>query len=107
MSGFPSAPGAHERESKAIHRPSGDQRGVPVTYGPQECSSRGLEPSLSQTQMALFPERPEVKAILLPSGEKSGPWSPKVEAISSVCDLALPAASSSMRQILMSSSVCV
>src|SRR6202795_710855 len=69
-------PGA--RESKAIWRPSGDQRGVPVTV--LKCVSwRRLVPSLWHTQTSDAPLRVDSKAIMLPSGENWGPLSMVVE----------------------------
>src|SRR3974377_882068 len=73
MSAFPG-----ERESKAICRPSGDQRGVPVTV--LRCVSwRRLVPSLRHTQTSDAPLRVDSKAIMLPSGENWGPLSMVVE----------------------------
>src|SRR6516162_2234598 len=70
-------PGA--RESKAIRRPSGDQRGVPVTV--LKCVNwRRLVPSLRHIQTSDAPLRVDSKAIILPSGENCGPLSMVVEA---------------------------
>src|SRR2546428_5436193 len=73
-------------ESKAMLSPSGDQRGVPENAS-SEVNCTGFEPSLSHTQISLFPsrlERPDVKAIFLPSGENAGSWSARVEVINGV-----------------------
>src|SRR5712691_9713590 len=77
MSAFPSI-----HESKAIWRPSGDQRGVPVSGPPILVSWRELEPSLSHTKISKLPERREAKTMRLPSGEYWGPLSSWVEEIS-------------------------
>src|SRR5262249_40576067 len=69
-------PGA--RESKAICRPSGDQRGVPVTEL-KWVSCLGSLPSLLHTQISKLPLRVDSKTILLPSGENCGPLSIVVE----------------------------
>lgn len=68
MSAFP-PPG---RESKAMYRPSGDQRAVPSCVLPRFVSWTALEPSLSHTQISELPERVDVNTILVPSGEYSG-----------------------------------
>src|SRR6516164_4088851 len=60
------------RESKAIHLPSADQRGVPVTLIPNDDNWMGLEPSASHTQISWKPVRSDSKAILDPSGEMLG-----------------------------------
>src|SRR5215469_2282795 len=60
------------RESKAIHLPSGDQRGVPVACLPNDDNWIGLEPSASHTQTSLEPVRSDWKAIFDPSGEMLG-----------------------------------
>src|SRR5713101_3495594 len=70
-------------ESNTMRSPSGDQRGVPENAS-SEVNCTVFEPSLSHTQISLFPsrlERPDEKAILLPSGEKSGSCSVRVEVI--------------------------
>ena len=64
--------------SNAIWLPSGDQLGLPA-LAPSEVSCIGWEPSLWQTQISLAPERAELKAIRLPSGEKAGELSCRVE----------------------------
>src|SRR6516162_8562645 len=60
------------RESKTICRPSGDQRGVPVSTSPKFVSCRVLLPSLSHTHISLVPERLDMNTTLLPSGEITG-----------------------------------
>src|SRR5580765_7163328 len=65
------------RESKTICLPSGDQRGVPAP--PDEVSCCALEPSLSHTHISPVPERFDMKMILPPSGEISGPYCSRVE----------------------------
>src|SRR5215471_13475057 len=72
------------RESKAIHLPSGDQRGVPVTPIPNDDNWMGLEPSASQTQTSLGPVRLDSKAIFDPSGEMLGEICWRDETISLV-----------------------
>src|SRR5947209_8309087 len=69
--------------SNVIHRLSGDQRGLPTMF-PSEVNSTGLRPSRSQTQIALLPERSELKTIFLPSGENCGSSSDWVDAINRV-----------------------
>src|SRR2546430_13001702 len=103
MSAFPST-----HESKAISRPSGDQRGVPVRGPPMLVNCLTLVPSLSQTDISKLPERREAKTILLPSGEYCGPLSSCVEEISfsgdSSCALKLR---KPIRQIFPSVKDCV
>src|SRR3974377_622748 len=60
------------RGSKAIHLPSGDQRGVPVTCIPNDDNWMGLEPSASHTQTSVEPVRSDEKGIFDPSGEMLG-----------------------------------
>src|SRR5215469_2758328 len=60
------------RESNAIHLPSGDQRGDPVTLIPNDDNWMGLEPSASQIQISLEPVRSDSKAIFDRSGEMLG-----------------------------------
>src|SRR5215831_3952538 len=95
-------------ESNAIFPPSGDQRGV-VTSGPaKKVNCAAFEPSLSQTQISGCPERCDMKAIFLPSGENCGPESVLVEEMKGVAvwrgrffrvpTLALPGAA--IRQML-------
>src|SRR3974390_1750302 len=60
------------RESKATHLPSGDQRGVPVTFIPNDDNWMGLEPSASHTQTSLGPVLLDSNAIFDPSGEMLG-----------------------------------
>src|SRR5947207_981537 len=61
------------RESKAMSLPSGDQRGVPVFLMPNELSCTALEPSVSETQISVLPDRLDEKVICFPSGETFGP----------------------------------
>ena len=56
---------------KTIVRPSGDHFGGFITF-PEVVSCTALDPSLLQIQISLAPERVEVKAIFLPSGEYAG-----------------------------------
>src|SRR4030095_1579273 len=77
MSAFPSI-----QESNAICRPSGDQRGVPVRGPPMFVKGRGLDPSLSHTQISNVPERREANTILFPSEEYCGPLSSCVDEMS-------------------------
>src|SRR5687768_3614387 len=72
------------RESSATRRPSGDQRGDPVTGPPNEVTWRGFEPSASLIQTSQDPERVEQKASRRPSGEKAGSHSSRVEETSGV-----------------------
>src|ERR1700751_2797518 len=72
---------ASGRVSKAIQRPSGDQRGVPVSGPPMEVSCTRLDPSASARQISKFPERVDWKTIRLPSGEYCGPSSTMSEKI--------------------------
>src|SRR3974390_1066420 len=58
-------------ESKAIHLPSGDQRGVPGRL-PKNDNCTGLEPSASHTQTSFGPVLSDSKAIFDPSGEMLG-----------------------------------
>src|SRR5215469_5628982 len=60
------------RESKATHLPSGDQRGVPVTFIPNDDNWMGLEPSASHTHTSLGPVLSDWKAIFDPLGEMLG-----------------------------------
>ena len=55
-------------ESKTRPWPSGDQRGSRDTLA-NEVNCSAFKPSLSHTQISRVPERPEVNAIFLPSGE--------------------------------------
>src|SRR5438128_5861932 len=73
-------------DSKWIQRPSVDQRGI-VVYGailvpPVEVHCRAFDPSLSDSQISYRPERFEVNAIRLPSGENAGVSSTRVDEIS-------------------------
>src|SRR5579884_1340054 len=60
------------RESKAIHRPSGDHRGAPVSGPSNHVSRRAPRPSLSATQISLWPLRVLRNATRRPSGENCG-----------------------------------
>src|SRR5438270_3155515 len=75
--------------SNAIHRLSGDQRGLPTVLTLKEINSTGLRPSRSQTQIAGAPDRDELKTIFLPSGENCGSSSIWVDAINRVAALFL------------------
>src|SRR5262249_29357359 len=68
-------------ESKATQRPSGDQRGRPVSGPPKCVSCRRLRPSLSAIQISSDPVRLLRNAIEVPSGDISGLVFRKVEAI--------------------------
>ena len=57
--------------SNATERLSGDQRGVPAP--PTALSWNPLLPSLLLTQISIVPERSDMYASLLPSGENCGP----------------------------------
>src|ERR1051325_6402462 len=103
MSAFPSI-----HESKAICRPSGDQRGVPVSGPPILVKARGLDPSLSHIQISKVPERRDAKTILFPSGEYRGPLSSSVEEISFSGALSCPFGTcKGTRQMLPSIIDCV
>src|SRR2546427_361318 len=67
--------------SKAIHRLSGDHRGLPGGVSLLEVSCTRLRPSRSQTQSSMLPERAELNAIRSPLGENWGSKSSCVEAI--------------------------
>src|SRR5712692_290700 len=67
-------------ESKAMLRPSGDHRGVPVV-APKRVSCTAFVPSRSQIQTSLLPDRSDSKAILRPSGESCGPSSLREDEI--------------------------
>src|SRR3712207_35767 len=71
-------------ESKAICRPSGDQRGMPTCGPPKEVSWTGSEPSASQVQISRGPVREDEKATFFPSGEYWGLLSVRVEEINFV-----------------------
>src|SRR4026207_1292671 len=90
------------RESKTICRPSGDQRGVPLTVPSKKVNCTAWEPSLSHIPISSLPERSETKTIRLPSGEICGLWSCRVEEINRVGDLWRPSLASARRQILES-----
>src|SRR5262249_54558168 len=93
------------RESKAMRRPSGDQRGVPVVRS-KEVSWTRFAPSLSHIQISKFPDRVDSKTILLPSGEYCGPWSKFVEAINLIGGLLRPFdCCSSILQMLVSNAL--
>src|SRR5215472_4057703 len=92
------------RESNAIHLPSGDQRGVPVTPFPNDDNWMALEPSASHTQISLAPVLVDSKAIFDPSGEMLGEVCSRDETMSL---LALGGdACKSSRQILMFVTPC-
>ena len=95
-------------ESKAICRPSGDQRGVPVVGPPMFVNRIGFRPSRSETQISAVPERLEPNTIRSPSGEYCGLESLAVEAINRVgagCCPAVPGTST--RQIFGSNDVWI
>src|SRR5215207_9004403 len=56
-------------DSKTIHSPSGDHRGVAVVRALVNVSLRGFPPSRSESQMSDAPVLVEWKAIWRPSGE--------------------------------------
>jgi len=63
-----------------------------MTLGPRKnVIWTGFEPSLSHTQISQFPERFDVNAILLPSGENSGAESSRVEEMKGVSPFSDPA----------------
>ena len=69
-----------------IHRPSGDQLGCPTIGPPKFVMRTAFEPSAFETHTSREPERDEMKAIFLPSGEYFGVWSTRVEEMkSSAC----------------------
>src|SRR5205085_4347382 len=91
------------RESKAICRPSGDQRGEPAWLPPKLVSCTGLRPSPSHTQISRLPLRSETKVMWFPSGENCGLDSSRVEATSWLGSLAGAVESGpGARQILVS-----
>jgi|SRR6516162_5379274 hypothetical protein len=65
-------PSPPKRESKAIHLPSGDQRGVPVTFIPNDDNWMELEPSASHTHTSVEPVLSDWNAIFDPSGDMLG-----------------------------------
>jgi len=86
-----------------MRSPSGHQRGLPVIGARIEVNCTASEPSLAETQTSWLPERVDIKAILLPSGEYWGFSSVRVEAITGIGEPALPfGPCSSSRQILLS-----
>src|SRR5437868_15098064 len=78
--------------SNAIHRLSGDQRGISTMLPTKEVNSTGLRPSRSHAQIARLPDRSELKTIFLPSGENCGSASGWVDAINRVGALFLSGA---------------
>src|SRR5687768_16460346 len=68
-------------ERKEMKQPSGHQRGWPVNLPRSEVSCLRRDPSRSPSHISGKPERADVNAMLLPSGEKSGSESSRVEAI--------------------------
>src|ERR1700730_1100298 len=85
--------------SNTIERLSGDHRGVPALPIAVNCNA--LLPSRSLTQISIVPERSDIYASFLPSGEicGPGPWSVSlVEGIRMCCSL--PATDKSICQIL-------
>src|SRR5688572_9257612 len=71
------------RELNRIARPSGAHRELDVFGPPIEVIWVAPEPSAFAVQISSVPERVEVNVTLVPSAEKSGLWSWKVEAIAS------------------------
>src|SRR5438105_1978959 len=69
-------------ESKTMRLPSGDHRGLPVTGALKLVNWRGKDPSSSETHTSVGPDRLEINAILLPSGEYWGAYSSRVDAAS-------------------------
>ena len=72
--------------------PSGDQRGEPVPDPPSDVSCTGFEPSSFTIHSSKFPDRSEVKAMRLPSGEYSPSPSTRDEAINFSGPLRVPVA---------------
>src|SRR5262249_35799500 len=90
-------------ESNTIRAPSGDQRGHPAMAAPSDVNCTAPDPSLLHTQTSSPPERCEMNAIFLPSGEYCGLRSLRVEAISATASPALPLGpESSTRQMFWS-----
>jgi hypothetical protein len=61
---------------------SGDHRGLPVTGPLKDVSGTQFAPVRSHVQISKLPERFDSKAILLPSGEKRGAVSSRVDEMS-------------------------
>ena len=83
-------------------RPSGDQRELEVFAPPNEVIWVASEPSAFATQISSVPDRVEVNVILVPSAEKSGLWSSKVEAIRMSGASAVGEGGSGKRQMFVS-----
>src|SRR5712692_11873434 len=60
-------------------RPSGDHLGTELCSPTDDVNWMGLEPSPSHTQISYLPDRVDLKAIRVPSGEYSGSSSVCVE----------------------------
>src|SRR5262245_25523230 len=63
-----------EGASKAMCRPSGDHRGVPALS--VKLMRLGSDPSALLSHTCQLPERLDIKAMRLPSGENCGPALP-------------------------------
>src|ERR1700758_614123 len=89
------------RESKTIHLPSGDQRGVPAhPLFAKVVSFCGPLPSALLFQISVLPVRSDRNRIWRPSGESCVESSAPPEATSFVSESTLPAgAASSARQV--------
>jgi hypothetical protein len=53
----------------------------PLAFPPSEVSRTAFDPPLLHTQISKCPERSDMKAILLPSGEYAGQNSLRVDGI--------------------------
>src|SRR5207244_12087032 len=90
------------RKSKTIRRLSGDQLVLPIRDPPKKVNWTGFEASRSHTQTSELPERPDKKAMYLPSGEMCGSRSPRLEEMSLVAGPAgLACLPNSSRQMLL------
>src|SRR5437764_15140595 len=89
-------------------RPSGDQRGDVAALRLNEVNFRALDPSDSAIQLSILPDRSEAKAIRLPSGEKSGSTSARLDEARRVGSSDLPLAGSQFTdQMLISDNLRV
>src|SRR6476661_66065 len=87
-----------------IQCPSGDQLGCPTIGPPKKVMRTGLEPSAFETHTSREPDREDIKAISLPSGEYFGVWSTQVEEMKSSAEFGGPPfLGNSARQIFVSS----
>src|SRR4030095_14491788 len=89
-------------ESNAICLLSGAQRGVPTSGPFIEVNWMAFIPSESLTQISLLPERAEVNAMRLLSGEYCGPKSCRVEDIILVATGGLVEGEIGIRQMFVS-----